>query len=497
MIVYFRCFLLGILVLSLNCKAQQFDSTYLWPTWAVVNDAIVLPDKSVVAIGTDSADGSGVTQDGSTAFIVKLDEQGREIKRTNFFSGDGCKVYFLKQVKNGFIFYQFIKDGALTKFSDIVFVDENLEERNRYRLRETAFGYGFVFNFFVFEIDDNIICTGTRDDGSYYDGYVNFYARFDSDGNLLAKHEIVAGATCVDATIVGNVIYELSTLDGQLWFSQIDNDSIKNISKISSEHQEQPTPGSIVYKDSLFFFSHQENEPTNSLKVGKLTRTGNLLLDTVLFASDTIFNLEWMYVDNGCFKIGVKRFLSLNFTSSDYLLISYNQQANVLTFPHPEKGMYKDGILYFLETIEDSISSFFKVTTYDDIGTKQRVDSIAYTNAKQIVHRSVFGKDQYICTGHEGDKAWIKVFSGEGSNGIKLSENTDAFRAYPNPTSGILNIKNANTRKNLVYVYDIFGRMVLKSPIEQEKIDLSQLGSGLYLLSIDESNQSQLIILNK
>ncbi len=66
--------------------------------------------------------------------------------------------------------------------------------------------------------------------------------------------------------------------------------------------------------------------------------------------------------------------------------------------------------------------------------------------------------------------------------------------AYPNPSSGKVNIKSSEpfTKGSYLTVYDSMGRIVIQKPVakeEDKQIDLSGLGRGIYLLRIKEGEK--------
>lgn len=66
---------------------------------------------------------------------------------------------------------------------------------------------------------------------------------------------------------------------------------------------------------------------------------------------------------------------------------------------------------------------------------------------------------------------------------LGLKENTFVveFMLFPNPTSGILKVTNSEHLKT-IRVYDVFGRLLLTKEFSLNKIDLSEFGSGQYLI---------------
>jgi hypothetical protein len=70
---------------------------------------------------------------------------------------------------------------------------------------------------------------------------------------------------------------------------------------------------------------------------------------------------------------------------------------------------------------------------------------------------------------------------------------------YPNPVNnGILNIISPSNELKEISVFDVSGRLVLKTKTENNSIDVSQLKSGLYLLNISSNGSKKIskIIIN-
>jgi hypothetical protein len=59
----------------------------------------------------------------------------------------------------------------------------------------------------------------------------------------------------------------------------------------------------------------------------------------------------------------------------------------------------------------------------------------------------------------------------------------DDVKIYPNPTADFINLKLSSKNKiDEAVIYDNSGRMVFKTKIESDKIDLRSLNTGIYLL---------------
>lgn len=72
------------------------------------------------------------------------------------------------------------------------------------------------------------------------------------------------------------------------------------------------------------------------------------------------------------------------------------------------------------------------------------------------------------------------------------------IRAYPNPVINILNIEKLdNSEIKFISVFDMFGRKVYSDTIEDNRIDLSHLSSGIYIVKLDDENYKDFKIIKK
>ncbi len=81
------------------------------------------------------------------------------------------------------------------------------------------------------------------------------------------------------------------------------------------------------------------------------------------------------------------------------------------------------------------------------------------------------------------------------SNNKNLSlENTDDLTFYPNPTENVISIKGLSTN-DVVIIYDLMGKIMKKISVnrQQDTIDVSELQSGLYIISIVGKTKMQFI----
>lgn len=79
---------------------------------------------------------------------------------------------------------------------------------------------------------------------------------------------------------------------------------------------------------------------------------------------------------------------------------------------------------------------------------------------------------------------------------VGVSEYTDVFHfsIYPNPTNGILNIKDEeNLLQNAtIQIKDYFGQHIFSSPFNSQ-IDLRNLSTGMYFLTVENGNNSKTV----
>src|SRR5690606_21093095 len=67
--------------------------------------------------------------------------------------------------------------------------------------------------------------------------------------------------------------------------------------------------------------------------------------------------------------------------------------------------------------------------------------------------------------------------------------NVANFSIYPNPTStGYVNITSTNADAMSVAVFDVLGKQVINTTINNNRLDVSSLNTGLYVVKISQNN---------
>ncbi|WP_426473707.1 T9SS type A sorting domain-containing protein [Chryseobacterium balustinum] len=74
----------------------------------------------------------------------------------------------------------------------------------------------------------------------------------------------------------------------------------------------------------------------------------------------------------------------------------------------------------------------------------------------------------------------------------------DNVKIYPNPTADLVYVK-LNSRSNIesAEIYDLSGKLVLKTKLESDKIDLRNLPQGVYMIVFKNSDIKPIKIIKK
>ena len=95
-----------------------------------------------------------------------------------------------------------------------------------------------------------------------------------------------------------------------------------------------------------------------------------------------------------------------------------------------------------------------------------------------------------VRTNSGSETLYLDNISIDGS--LNVGNNTeDIFSVYPNPvTNGYVNISSPSNGEKNIAVYDILGKQVMNTTITSDRLNVSQLNSGVYMLNISENGIS-------
>lgn len=225
--------------------------------------------------------------------------------------------------------------------------------------------------------------------------------------------------------------------------------------------------------------------------------TGAILIDDSAGTLSTSFNIgdgiTGLIGELGQFS-GV-----LQFVPSENIA-SPSSTGNVTT---PEEISVSD----FLNNGEDYESELIKINNVTFSATGVFEDNTNYDiadGADVTVARVSFGDENLIGANIPAGTSSVIGLGGEFNGTYQIlpryvsdvegaSLSVDSFTAstfnmYPNPVSnGFLNITSASNEAITVTIYDILGKRVLNSEVENNTLNVSSLNAGIYVLNINQN----------
>ncbi|MCB0445362.1 MAG: T9SS type A sorting domain-containing protein, partial [Gelidibacter sp.] len=129
--------------------------------------------------------------------------------------------------------------------------------------------------------------------------------------------------------------------------------------------------------------------------------------------------------------------------------------------------------LYVLTTPSATEPSTPEATNSGNVGTP--ISSVALRQSSNIPTAVIDGIN--VATN------WAAVTLSTGNFSI------NNFKVYPNPTStGFVNISSSNSENISVAVFDILGKQVINKTISNNRLNVSALNSGIYIMKISQNN---------
>ncbi len=93
-------------------------------------------------------------------------------------------------------------------------------------------------------------------------------------------------------------------------------------------------------------------------------------------------------------------------------------------------------------------------------------------------------------TNASAESFWFDNISFDGTIGVN-EQTADQFAVYPNPaTKGYVNITSKVSGAKNILIFDILGKQVVKTTLNSDRLDISALNSGVYILKIEQGKAS-------
>lgn len=154
-----------------------------------------------------------------------------------------------------------------------------------------------------------------------------------------------------------------------------------------------------------------------------------------------------------------------------------------------DMGILRVDVLYNGSWINNIITPIFgnKGNSWQE----QKINLSAYNNGKITIRfRVVTGG------GFESDLALDDISIIDNSIGINEVQKTN-FSVYPNPNTGLFNLRLDKVNNNLIQVFNMSGQNVFSAKAKSStiQIDLSHLSKGIYFLNIEGIERKEKIII--
>ena len=230
----------------------------------------------------------------------------------------------------------------------------------------------------------------------------------------------------------------------------------------------------------------KDNFDTTKLSIGKRGNGSNSVEKVADFGSTVDYRTKtWIYTVNfrNTGSSFVKKAVMID-TLSDQLPL----QRVLLKSFYPVKAQYtiqKGRILVVtfdpadLKTYESSPTLStgwvqYQLDFYEQMGVKTRIDNVAYVNF---------------------DSKWVgasencQVMVIDGAMSVKHNLAKNELKVYPNPVKTTLNVEWLFSESGQEYqILDMTGRVVSKGIVGEERVNVSGLNSGIYLLNTSVSS---------
>ncbi len=314
--------------------------------------------------------------------------------------------------------------------------------------------------------------------------------------------------------------------NGKVWF--IKNNNLTELVDNETDIEHIPLPSSLSFTSSpsanlmdvtfdnkIQYLSGKKisNYNTNTAAWETYSIPSNSTITKLYTLANDNNNNTWVGTDKGIAKsVNANIELDANVNENRTIAcVRYLKNINAIIYT--TQYNYSNFIIFNLNTNTKTTYNFpstFQSTLDITLITIDKNDHIWFTSNYSGVHRfntqsfsfdlnfnssnSIMNDDDIylIAVDNENNKMFFtkktKVCYYYNENNVAL--NTNLIQAkhidlsiYPNPTSGLLTI-DSKENYNTYFIYNLLGRLLINGEIENNKIDISELNSGVYTLKL-------------
>jgi hypothetical protein len=369
---------------------------------------------------------------GETEEVIERDAQGFPISKTNFFISTDGRI-------TGNIQYNYV-DGAWLQYSkmETEYNEHAVEVRNEY---------------FSFENGNWVIVSGSKqliEKKTPSEEITIQYFFNETDKKYEPFRKTISS--------FNNLVLE------QNIFQEYNQNEWKNVSAEGYDYDHQKKISSVYY----------------------------MVWDGVTFQNDELYtNIIWHDFVNGKFsQMELKKWDGTNFINSQKAIYQYGLQNNVIAISYE----YKNNEWVYVYRISEEYDQMnnpklYKVESFVnndwDVLAESKVD-YTYDSQNRLVESisSIFDGNSWYNFAKE------TILYNNRTTGI--NENKLSVNVYPNPSTDYFRVETKITNAASINVYSLSEKLVLSvnsSNLSEEKIDVSSLQKGMYLLEIKQGSE--------
>ena len=316
-------------------------------------------------------------------------------------------------------------------------------------------------------------------------------------------------------TIINDALSQLSNLKSlNLEENFLTNSSIQNLSQLKNlewlsleKNELTSIPSEIQNLKNLLHLNLGRNKISNGfthlnslIKLQQLWLNNNYIEGNFPFSPSDFPNLMFLSITSNALsgKLPSKLSQITDISNNRYTL---NEIRNYITEnPNQTEFIYSPQRYDVEKTITTPLGNNALLSQSLNIGEGYQIswlknldnplpattESLNINNVKEEDYTKYTAEAYYIDTTEEN--VFEIAFFREPitlQNSLNVQDVKKHINIYPNPTKDYINIVTSNINVDESYIYDMSGKLILQS--KQEKIDVSSIPSGAYVISITTS----------